>query len=86
MRAKSVLATLATVILTAGLAGCATPSTDTAPADTVTLTSTSTVTEPPGALQPQKMWEREHVLRDGRTVTCLYVTETGLDCDWNGAR
>lgn len=35
-----------------------------------------------GALQPQKMWEREQSLRDGRTVTCLYVHDTGLSCDW----
>lgn len=46
----------------------------------------ATETSLDGALQTQKIWEREHTLRDGRTVTCLYVTEAGLECDWDGAR
>lgn len=46
----------------------------------------ATETSLDGALQVQKIWEREHTLRDGRTVTCLYVTEAGLECDWRGAR
>lgn len=55
--------------------------------DPAAATETSTTeTSLDGALQVQKIWEREHTLRDGRTVTCLYVTEAGLECDWDGAR
>lgn len=57
--------------------------------DPAAATETSTTETTPatqGALQTQKIWEREHTLRDGRTVTCLYVTEAGLECDWDGAR
>lgn len=55
--------------------------------DPAAATETSTAESSlDGALQVQKIWEREHTLRDGRTVTCLYVTEAGLECDWDGAR
>ena len=52
--------------------------------DPAAATETTPATQ--GALQVQKIWEREHTLQDGRTVTCLYVTGAGLECDWDGAR
>lgn len=80
---------IATVIASAGLAVAGVSmftasADDPAPVEPASAETTTESTEVEGALLPQKMWEREHQLRNGETVTCLYVQDTGLSCDWAG--
>lgn len=93
---KLAAACVAPVVLTLGLTACtpadqSTEGESTSPAPGVESSETTAPPEPTdlegtqGALQPQKIWEREHQLRNGDTITCLYVQDSGLSCDWGGA-
>lgn len=98
MKIRKIAAALASVaIVGSGAITACTPadqSTEgesTSPAPVVESSETTAPPEPTdlegtqGALQPQKIWEREHQLRNGDTITCLYVQDSGLSCDWGGA-
>jgi len=75
----------ATAVLALGLAGCSDYTTVEPRTTETTTTPSPTYSQDPleGALQPQKLYERHHVLEDGRDVTCL-STETALSCNWPG--
>ena len=98
---RRILPTLAAVaMLVAGahtLSACSdyttvepdTAPTTTAPPASETQAARGSVPDPSelgaDAAQLRKLWEREHLLQDGRTVTCLSMEYTALSCDWEGA-
>lgn len=81
----AIFTTFAGASLAASLGGCTDYTTVEPHTETTTTTTQTPAPQDNNDTQPAELWEQTVTLQDGREVTCLYLTNDVLSCDWEGA-